>query len=86
MEVADAILAEIEAVDVFDDVRIMDFEAGLSEGKIKYIEDDVITGFIDAVSERALNPKEIDKNVSIVYTPLNGTGRYCVTRCLKENG
>ena len=86
LEVADAILAEIEAIDVFDDVRIMDFEAGLSEGKIKYIEDDVITGFIDAVSERALNPKEIDKNVSIVYTPLNGTGRYCVTRCLKENG
>lgn len=86
LEVADAILAEIEAVDVFDDVRIMDFEAGLSEGKIKYIEDDVITGFIDAVSERALNPKEIDKNVSIVYTPLNGTGRYCVTRCLRENG
>lgn len=86
LEVADAILAEIEAVDVFDDVKIMDFEAGLSEGKIEYIEDDVITGFIDAVSERALNPKEIDKNVSIVYTPLNGTGRYCVTRCLKENG
>lgn len=86
LEVADAILTEIEAVDVFDDVKIMDFEAGLSEGKIKYIEDDVITGFIDAVSERALNPKEIDKNVSIVYTPLNGTGRYCVTRCLKENG
>ena len=86
LEVADAILAEIEAVDVFDDVKIMDFEAGLSEGKIKYIEDDVITGFIEAVSERALNPKEIDKNVSIVYTPLNGTGRYCVTRCLKENG
>ena len=86
LEVADAILAEIEAVDVFDDVKIMDFETGLCEGKIKYIEDDVITGFIDAVSERALNPKEIDKNVSIVYTPLNGTGRYCVTRCLKENG
>lgn len=86
LEVADAILAEIEAVDVFDDVKIMDFETGISEGKIKYIEDDVITGFIDAVSERALNPKEIDKNVSIVYTPLNGTGRYCVTRCLKENG
>lgn len=86
LEVADAILSEIEAVDVFDDVKIMDFEAGRSEGKIKYIEDDVITGFIDAVSERALNPKEIDKNVSIVYTPLNGTGRYCVTRCLKENG
>ncbi|MDD7350049.1 MAG: phospho-sugar mutase [Clostridiales bacterium] len=86
LEVADAILKEIEAVDVFDDVKKMDFEAGLAAGTIQYIEEDVITGFIDAVSERALNPKEIDKNVSIVYTPLNGTGRYCVTRCLKENG
>lgn len=85
LEVADAILKEIEAVDVFDDVKKMDFEAGLAAGTIQYIEEDVITGFIDAVSERALNPKEIDKNVSIVYTPLNGTGRYCVTRCLKEN-
>lgn len=86
LEVADAILKEIEAVDVFDDVKKMDFEAGLAAGTIQYIEEDVITRFIDAVSERALNPKEIDKNVSIVYTPLNGTGRYCVTRCLKENG
>ena len=86
LEVADAILKEIEAVDVFDDVKKMNFEAGLAAGTIQYIEEDVITGFIDAVSERALNPKEIDKNVSIVYTPLNGTGRYCVTRCLKENG
>ena len=38
------------------------------------------------MSERALNPSEIDKDVSIVYTPLNGTGRYPVTRCLRENG
>lgn len=86
LEVAEAILSEIDRVDVFDDVKQVDFEEGITQGTISYIGEDVITGFIDAVSERALNPKEIDKNVSIVYTPLNGTGRYCVTRCLKENG
>lgn len=86
LEVAEAILKEIDCVDVFDDVKIVDFEEGVTQGTISMIGDDVITGFIDAVSERALNPKEIDKDVSIVYTPLNGTGRYCVTRCLKENG
>lgn len=86
LEVAEAILHEIDGVDVFDDVVQMDFEEGCGQGKIHFIEEDVITGFIDAVSERALNPKEIDKDVSIVYTPLNGTGRMPVTRCLKENG
>lgn len=86
LEVAEAILKEIDSVDVFEDVKKMDFDEGCSQGIISLIGDDVITGFIDAVSERALNPKEIDKNVSIVYTPLNGTGRYPVTRCLKENG
>lgn len=86
LEVAEAILNEIDRVDVFDNVKKMDFEDGCNQGKIHFIAEEIISGFIDAVSERALNPKEIDKNVSIVYTPLNGTGRMPVTRCLKENG
>lgn len=86
LEVAETILHEIDSVDVFDDVVQMDFEEGCGQGKIQFIGEDVITGFINAVSERALNPKEIDKDVSIVYTPLNGTGRIPVTRCLRENG
>lgn len=86
LEAAEAILEEIESVDVFDDVKRMDFEEGCNAGTIRVIGDEVVTGFIDAVSERALNPGEIDKDVSIVYTPLNGTGRYSVTRCLRENG
>lgn len=86
LEVAEAILSEIDQVDVFDGVKKIDFEEGKKSGSIFMIGEEVITGFIDAVSERALNPKEIDKDVSIVYTPLNGTGRYPVTRCLKENG
>lgn len=86
LEAAEAILEEIEGVDVFDDVKNVDFEEGCNAGTIRMIGDEVVTGFIDAVSERALNPGEIDKDVSIVYTPLNGTGRYSVTRCLRENG
>ena len=86
LEAAEAILKQIDSVDVFDDVKTMDFEEGCARGSIMLISEEIITGFIDAVSERAMNPKEIDKNVSIVYTPLNGTGRYSVTRCLRENG
>lgn len=86
LEVAEAILREIDGVDVFDDVKKTDFDEGCSQGMIQFIDQSIITGFIDAVSERAMNPEGIDKDVSIVYTPLNGTGRYPVTRCLRENG
>ncbi len=86
LEVAEAILKEIDEVDIFGDVKRADFDEECGRGMIQWIGDEVITGFINAVSERAMNPGVIDKDVSIVYTPLNGTGRYCVTRCLKENG
>lgn len=83
---AGEILDLIEQVDVFEDVKKADFEAAMRKGQISFIGDDTITAFIDAVSAQALCGDDIDRNVSIVYTPLNGTGRYCVTRALKENG
>ena len=86
VEAANAILDEIGKVDIFADVKKLDFEAGLKDGKISYIGEDCFEAYIDAVSDRAVNPKEIDKNVSIVYTPLNGSGRRCVTTCLAKNG
>ncbi len=68
-------------------VRRMEFEAGLASGQISYIGEDTVTAYINAVSAQSLCGDEImDKAVSIVYTPLNGTGLKCVTRCLKENG
>ena len=86
VEAANAILSEIGKVDVFDGVKKIDFNKGLEDGSISYIGEDCFEAYIDAVSDRAVNPKEIDKNVSIVYTPLNGAGRRCVTTCLAKNG
>ena len=86
-EAAKAIQEEINKIDAFNDVKRMSFEEGLNSGLIKYIEEDVITRFIDCVKkESVLYGEEIDKNVSIVYTPLNGTGLKPVLRALKEEG
>lgn len=86
-EAAKSILTEIEAVDIFNDVKKISFEYGLASGKISYIGEDVVTAFINSVSSQTLcGDEKIDKNVAIVYTPLNGTGLKCVTRCLQENG
>lgn len=80
------ILKEINRLDIFRDIRKIEFEEGIKTGKIEYIEDSVITSYIQAVSSETLCGDEVDKSVSIVYTPLNGAGLSCVLRALKENG
>ena len=84
---AEEILGEIEKLDIFQDVRQDDFEDALAAGKIQYISDDVYTEFVEAVKQQSvLFGDEIDKNIAIVYTPLNGAGLEPVTRTLQESG
>lgn len=87
-EAASAILAEIEKLDIFTDVKKGDFNHLLSSGDIEYISEQVITDFIEAVKkESQLAADEIiDRNVSIVYTPLNGAGLKPILRALEESG
>lgn len=83
---AKEIQEEINQVDIFQDVKKLEFNQGLASGIISYIEGDTIDAFVHAVSKESLCPQDINKDISIVYTPLNGAGRYCVTRVLQENG
>ena len=86
-EAAAEILAEIEKLDIFADVKTSDFEAGVADGSIQYIPDEVYTAFVEQVKNQSvLFGEEVNKNVAIVYSPLNGTGLKPVTRTLKEMG
>ncbi|MBE5920021.1 MAG: phospho-sugar mutase [Pseudobutyrivibrio ruminis] len=87
-EAAAAILEEIEKVDIFEDVRNVSFESALQAGDVAYITENVYTDFVNEVLGQSLitADDEIDKNVAIVYSPLNGTGLKPVTRTLKEAG
>ena len=85
-ETANSILNEINNIDPFSDVKYMDFDAALSQKLIVYIEEKTVTAYIEAVSTQALCGDEINKNISVIYTPLNGSGLHCVMRTLKENG
>lgn len=86
-EAAAEILNEIEKLDIFVDVKNGDFEANVSVGQITYISDEVLTAFIDEVKNQSvLFGEEVNKDVAIVYSPLNGTGLVPVTRTLKEMG
>lgn len=83
---AKAIQEEINAIDPFEDVRFVDFAEELASNTITYIKEDTISRYLAAVSTASVLPKVVDRGVSIVYTPLNGTGISCVPRCLREHG
>ena len=84
---AGEILAEIEKTDVFEDVKSYSFDVALAEGKVKYIDDAVLTAFIERVKKESVTYNEpVDRSAKIIYTPLNGTGLVPVTRILKECG
>lgn len=86
-EAADEILAEIEKLDIFTDVKSVEFDRAVEDGKVKYINPEVLTAFIERVkAESVLFGEEVDKNVAIVYSPLNGSGYIPVTRTLSEMG
>ena len=86
-EAAAEILAEIEKLDIFADVKSITFEEGLAQGKVKYIPDEVYTAFVEEVKKQSvLFGETVNKDVAIVYSPLNGTGLKPVTRTLKEMG
>ena len=84
---AAAVLDEINKLDIFADVKSVDFEEALASGIIEYISEDIYTGFVEKVKgESVLGKAEVDRNVAIVYSPLHGAGLKPVLRCLKESG
>ena len=81
------ILGEIEKLDIFIDVKRLDFDAAVPEGKITYISEDVLTAFVENVKNQSvLFGEKVNRDAAIVYSPLNGTGLIPVTRTLKEMG
>ena len=78
---AEEILTEIEKVDIFDGVVIKD------SNNISMVPEECFDKFLSNVkSQSVLFNEEINKDVKIVYSPLNGTGREPVLRVLKESG
>ncbi len=87
-EAAGEILGEIQQIDVFTDVKTADFSTAMEGGIIKYVPDSVYTAFTEQVKAQSLlgDASNISKDVSIVYSPLNGTGLKPVLRALGESG
>lgn len=87
IEAADAVLAQINALDMFKDVKHVDFDQAVAEGTISYTPQSVIDAYYADVLKQSLNPELCAKSgLKIVYTPLNGTGNKPVRHILSAIG
>ncbi len=84
---ADEVLSQINSVDIWEDVKTMEFDTALSQGLINYVDKSVEDKFLENVYSQCIN-KDIVKggNLSVVYTPLNGTGNLPVRAILDIMG
>ena len=87
IDAADAVLAKINALDIFNDFKHMPFDEALAACMISYIGDDVIEDYFRNVLAQGINTDLCAKSgLKIVYTPLNGTGNKPVRTILNRIG
>ncbi len=81
------ILSEIEKIDVFSDVKRIPWSNARIAGNIEFIPETVLDSYITEVREQSvLYGDKVNRDVAIVYSPLNGTGLEPVTKVLEETG
>ena len=86
LEAAEKILAAIEAVDIFEGVRLADYDKAMQDGLIQLIGEDCLDAFVDAVYAQRVGDGEGIGRLNLVYTPLNGSGLECVRKLLGKLG
>jgi len=81
-ELANAMQREIMEVDLFDHAQRMDFQSAVATRCITILSKDMDRSYLELVQSLAIRDGEcLDKDISIVYTPLNGAG-YCPVKTI----
>lgn len=88
-EAADIVLEAINSYDIFDDVKVMDFEEAKAKGLIEIVGSDFDEAYIETIKKEQVNPDVIPQvadEMKLVYTPLHGSGARPVKEILKRVG
>ena len=86
LEAADYVLSIMNKVDIFDEVKTVDFDKAVEEGKIEYIGDDIIEEYLNCVLACRVAPNADVESLKVIYTPLHGSGNKPVRSILKKIG
>ena len=88
-EHADVVSAEIAKIDIFRDVKLMDYDKAMEEGLIEILGDAMDETYIGRVMETSITRKYIEQvgpEMKIVFTPFHGAGYKLVPEILRRQG
>lgn len=85
LEAATAITAYAESIKNLFSVKVMEEASLLSEGLLTYLDNDMSNRYLKQLDRILLNG-ELDKQLTIVYSPLHGAGGKLVSRGLEVAG
>ena len=88
-EHAATVSSEINKLDIFADIREMDYQTALNEGKIELIGEEIDEKYLRAVQAQTVNPSavsDVADDLKIVYSPIHGTGHRLVPEILRRIG
>lgn len=86
---ADVVAAEMDALDFFTDVKMMDFENAKKAGLVKMMDWQTDEAYLKEVIKVAINPdcvKQVADDFKLVYTPFHGAGYRLVPEILRRLG
>ena len=84
---ATGIVSSVEAVDIFNDIKLMEEKEAIDKGLLVYVGEKLDDRYIEEVKKNAINPNVENKDkVKFVYSPLHGVAARPVERVLKEMG
>ena len=79
----------IHSLDIFEDIKAVDFDKACQEGKIEIIGNDFDEKYFAEVMKQQANPDvvgEVADTFKLVYTPLHGSGYRLVPEVLRRIG
>ncbi|MEJ6469959.1 phospho-sugar mutase [Fusobacterium nucleatum] len=84
---ATGIVSSVGAVDIFNDIKLMDEKEAIDKGLLLYVGEKLDDRYIEEVKKNAINPNVENKDkIKFVYSPLHGVAARPVERVLKEMG
>ncbi|KOR26447.1 phospho-sugar mutase [Clostridium sp. FAM 1755] len=84
-KIANNITEKIESIYNFSEIKTINEKEALKNGLLNILGEDIDFEYIEKVKSLSIR-EDIDKDIKVVYTPLNGTGNIPVRRVLKERG
>ncbi|ABS34122.1 phosphoglucomutase [Clostridium botulinum] len=84
-KIANGITEKIKSIGKFSDIKTISEEKALKSGLLNILGEDIDFEYIERVKSLSIR-EDIDKDIKVIYTPLNGTGNIPVRRVLKERG